>query len=286
VITLAPHEGRLEGRVVDAQTGAPIVSFVVALRRVGWVYQLTTAPARAFIDPGGRYQLTQLEPGAARAVIAADGYAPAEVAITLTSGTARADARLLRGAALSGVVLDAKTRAPLAGAHVAVEGQRGETTAPVLRVDTATDGSGRFTLAGLGAGPLSYVVTAEGHHARVLSVPEVPREGSGPAQTVLLTPLGEDEAPKLEFTGIGISIMPAQEGVIVTNVFPGSGAAEAGLLKGDKLLRVDGRPVTEVGFEGAMTLIRGPEGSVVLLLVQRGTAPAAEVRVVRRAIRG
>ncbi len=286
VITLNAFEGRVTGRVTDAQTGAPLLSFVVALRRANQSLQSTTEQSRAFIDPDGRYQLTQVKPGEALVVIAADGYAPTEVTVTLDAGTTRADAALRRGGALSGVVLDSKSHAPLAGAHVGVEGLRGETTAPVLRVDTTADDAGRFKLAGLGEGPVSFVVSAEGHHARLLSVPAMPRDGAGPAQTVLLTPLGEGEEPKLEFTGIGISLMPAQDGVVVTTVFPGSGAAEAGLQKGDKLLRIDGRPVTEVGFEGATTLIRGPEGSVVLLLVQRGQAPAAEVRVVRKAIRG
>ena len=44
-------------------------------------------------------------------------------------------------------------------------------------------------------------------------------------------------------------------------VLPGGGAAEAGLLPGDGILRVDGQAVAALGFTEAIQRIRGPEGS-------------------------
>ncbi len=46
-------------------------------------------------------------------------------------------------------------------------------------------------------------------------------------------------------TWIGISSIPKDDGLLLTRVFAGSPAAEAGLLEGDIVSDIDGRPVTE-----------------------------------------
>jgi 5-hydroxyisourate hydrolase-like protein (transthyretin family) len=285
VLPLVPFDCRLAGRVTDARSGAPVMSFVVSLRRPAGPLQTQLEVTRAFIDGDGRYELAQLQPGAAVVVIAADGYAPSEAAVTLASGLGKVDAALRAGASVSGTVLDAKTKAPLAGARLEVEGARAEGQAPVRRVGAQTDDAGRFTLLGLGDEPMSLVVSAEGHHARILALQGLPREGSGPEQQVLLTPLGEGEEPKLELTGIGAALEPRGDELEITALLPG-GAAQAGLLRRDRVLAIDGRPVQELGFEGAMSAIRGPEGSTVVLKVRRAAAAPADVRVTRTAIRG
>jgi C-terminal processing protease CtpA/Prc len=75
------------------------------------------------------------------------------------------------------------------------------------------------------------------------------------------------------------------EGLAVVQVLPGGGAAEAGLARGDLVLRVDGAPVAELGFGGAIDAIRGPEGTRVSLGVRRGER-TFEVSAVRRLVRG
>jgi C-terminal processing protease CtpA/Prc len=56
-------------------------------------------------------------------------------------------------------------------------------------------------------------------------------------------------------------------------------------VRGDVVMRVEGQPVTELGFSGAVDAIRGPEGTLVVLTVRRGDE-TFDVRVPRRIVRG
>jgi carboxyl-terminal processing protease len=73
-----------------------------------------------------------------------------------------------------------------------------------------------------------------------------------------------------QFTGIGI-IMDLKDGhVIVVSPIPGTPAARAGLLTGDRIVQIDGHPTRDMALQRAVSLIRGPRGTVVHLLVSRG----------------
>jgi len=58
--------------------------------------------------------------------------------------------------------------------------------------------------------------------------------------------------------------------VIVVSPIPGTPAARAGLLTGDRIVQIDGHPTREMALQRAVSLIRGPRGTVVHLLVSRG----------------
>ena len=86
-----------------------------------------------------------------------------------------------------------------------------------------------------------------------------------------------------QFTGIGI-IMDLNDGqVIVISPIPGTPAARAGLLAGDRIVQIDGHPTRDMALQRAVTLIRGPSGTVVHLLVNRGSQ-AREVAITRGVI--
>ena len=89
----------------------------------------------------------------------------------------------------------------------------------------------------------------------------------------------------MDLAGIGAVLAAQGDGLAVAQVIPGGGAAEAGLRRGDVVLQVDGRPVTELGMGGAVDAIRGPEGTVVTLRVRRGDQ-TFEAQVPRRLVRG
>jgi carboxyl-terminal processing protease len=55
----------------------------------------------------------------------------------------------------------------------------------------------------------------------------------------------------------------------VLEVFPGSPAERAGLQPGDTIVGVDGRPVGDLRVDEVVKLVRGPEGTAVVLRVQR-----------------
>ena len=81
--------------------------------------------------------------------------------------------------------------------------------------------------------------------------------------------------------------MVRRDSLFVAGLMAGGGAAQAGLSEGDEILSVDGQPVTELGFRGAIQNIRGPEGSCVPLVVRRASdQQVSEISVCRRRIQG
>jgi len=85
------------------------------------------------------------------------------------------------------------------------------------------------------------------------------------------------------FTGIGIVMDLVGGQVIVVSPIPGTPAARAGLLAGDRIVQIDGRPTRDMALQRAVALIRGPSGTVVHLVVTRG-AHRLEIAVTRDVI--
>jgi hypothetical protein len=279
---------RVRGCVRDASGGGAVAPFTVLVygRRPSSLFR-PLQRSRSFIDPSGCWALDDLQPGPAAIVVSAPGYAPsAEVSVDVPeSGEAVADATVARGGRLRGVVLDDATRAPLAGARISVEGSLSEaaSTFPVL-AEAVSDAAGRFTLDGLPP-RASLNAAAAGHHARVLGgIVAPPGSELGPIE-IALHLVAPGEEPRTELAGIGIGVAIRGEAIVVTAVAPRGGAEEAGLARGDLILRVDGTPVSELGFGGAVDAIRGPEGTSVLLAIRRGDSEF-DVRVPRRLVRG
>lgn len=76
----------------------------------------------------------------------------------------------------------------------------------------------------------------------------------------------------VKFAGLGINIETVAEGVQVTDVFPGSGAEQAGLLKGDILIKAGQADLAGITADKAVSLLRGDEGTFIVLTVKRGTS--------------
>ena len=72
---------------------------------------------------------------------------------------------------------------------------------------------------------------------------------------------------------------------IVLGPLPGSPAFDAGLMPGDILVSVDGRPIEGLTLDETVTLIRGPKGTEVVLGVSRaGISRPVEIPIVRDTI--
>ena len=73
------------------------------------------------------------------------------------------------------------------------------------------------------------------------------------------------------FVGIGVTVRyrESTEEIEVISVNRGGGAEEAGILSGDLIVKVDGKSVSELGYEDAVSMIRGEEGTNVLIGVLR-----------------
>ncbi len=72
-------------------------------------------------------------------------------------------------------------------------------------------------------------------------------------------------------SGIGIMTTSADEGdaILVLYVHSHSPAKEAGILAGDRIVAVDGKPVAELGYDAALAAIAGEQGSPVTVKVLR-----------------
>jgi hypothetical protein len=282
--------GRLAGFVREAGSGRPLVPFRVELRRGG---RGARFPVRAatFVDATGRFELPDVPPGPALVSATAPGHLPSEeveVVIPEHPGAAEVEIRIPAGGSVSGRVVDRATGAPLPGARLALEGDGGASPGPLDPGAAAVTGpDGTFLLSGLPSRTVSLFASAEGHHARIVTGIAVPGDGAAAPVEVRLTPVADGEDPRVELAGIGATLeRRGRDALRVGAVLPGGGAAEAGLLPGDEILSVEGRPVAELGLGGAVDLIRGPEDTRVRLVVRRSAGAPAEVWVWRRLVRG
>ena len=135
------------------------------------------------------------------------------------------------------------------------------------------------------AGVVSLRVAAVAHHGRIVEGINVP-EGSDPQEVVIeLTPTKPGEEPQLELAGIGVGMHPKGDALVVEEAFAGGAAEEAGIKVGDIVLMVDSTPVKQLGYEGTVNAIRGPEGTTVSLTMHKPDGSTAVIVVRRRIIR-
>jgi len=94
------------------------------------------------------------------------------------------------------------------------------------------------------------------------------------------------EAASGRYSGVGAVVNENEAGqVIIVHPFQGGPADLAGLLAGDMVLEVDGTDTRDLSLEQAVSLIRGPSGTSVRLLIQReGLEQAFETEIVRAQI--
>ncbi|MDE6311128.1 MAG: S41 family peptidase [Muribaculaceae bacterium] len=91
---------------------------------------------------------------------------------------------------------------------------------------------------------------------------------------------GERESSERElessFFGIGIQFQMQKDTVYVVEVIPGGAAETAGMLAGDRIVKVDGRDITgpKITTDSVFSMLRGPEGTHVDVSVKRYNSPA------------
>jgi carboxyl-terminal processing protease len=89
-----------------------------------------------------------------------------------------------------------------------------------------------------------------------------------------------------EFTGLGIEVGMEDGYVKVISPIDGSPAADAGLLSGDVILKLDNVPVKGMTLNEAIEIMRGPKGSEIELTIGRpGESQPFEVTIVRNVIK-
>ncbi|MFQ5859910.1 MAG: S41 family peptidase [Anaerolineae bacterium] len=88
-----------------------------------------------------------------------------------------------------------------------------------------------------------------------------------------------------EFEGIGATVDMVDGRLIIVSPLKGSPAEQAGLKAGDVILEVGGTPIEDMDLMEAVSLVRGPKGSTVSLVIQReGVSDPFTVSIVRAEI--
>lgn len=172
---------------------------------------------------------------------------------------------------MAGVVVDALTGAPIAGAAVGgdVRGAGG--------LETRTDEDGRFTLGQWEARASSLTVAARGY--RTVTVGGVDGTSSRLDDVrIELVPGSGDTV-----VGIGVSIVNDPRGLRVRSLEPGSPAESAGVAVGDIIVTVDGSAVSS-NLDAAVGSIRGTPGTSVQLGVESEEGSRRQLTVARAAI--
>lgn len=281
------HDGAvLRVHVVDAETGSSVVAASVVVERAIGPLVVEPLALGAGYDGEGIVEVDGLPLGPARVVAAAPGYAPsAPLEVTLGPGTSDVDVSLGRGATIVGRVTSADGT-PLSGARVSLESrlEPGASAAPI-EASVVSDDDGDFTLRGVPEGLRSIAVWAEGHHGRLRSGIVVTDGATTDVGRIDLLPLEPGETPRLELAGIGVVLEAEGDALVIGRVVDGGGAAAAGLVVGDGIVGIEGEPVAGLGFEACIERLRGPEGTVVTVLVRHAGGPEELVVVPRRRIR-
>jgi carboxyl-terminal processing protease len=90
-----------------------------------------------------------------------------------------------------------------------------------------------------------------------------------------------------EFSGIGIVVNAAKDGrLVVVAPMEESPSSKAGILAGDRLIKIDGRSTEAMSFDDAVKRLRGRTGSAVTVTVERAiTKEEKEFTLIRAVIK-
>ncbi len=87
-----------------------------------------------------------------------------------------------------------------------------------------------------------------------------------------------------EFGGVGLYILKTNRGVEVARPIDGTPAYRAGLLGGDLIVAVDGKPALDLAVDDVVKLLRGAPASNVTVKIQRGESVVFDVTLRREMI--
>ncbi len=88
-----------------------------------------------------------------------------------------------------------------------------------------------------------------------------------------------------KFEGVGAHVAIKDGQIVIIAPIPDTPADTAGIRAGDKILEIDGKPTTEMSLAEAVLLVRGPQGTVVnLLILHEGESEPVEIAIERAEI--
>ena len=88
-----------------------------------------------------------------------------------------------------------------------------------------------------------------------------------------------------EITGVGVEVRELADGLMIMKALRGGPAAEAGLLTGDLIIRIDGRDLAGLQLAESTDLMRGGAGSRMTIRIFREGRGEKDLTLVRRKLR-
>ncbi len=136
--------------------------------------------------------------------------------------------------------------------------------------------------------PASTTTKVVGNQEKIWGAIQGLTDSLGDPYTVFFPPV---EAKLFEadirgnFEGVGMEILAQGGAITVVAPLKNSPAARAGILPGDKIIKIDDKDTISLTTEDAVQLIRGEKGTTVSLTIFRdGTGEPFEIKVVREII--
>lgn len=86
------------------------------------------------------------------------------------------------------------------------------------------------------------------------------------------------------FSGVGMNVQFAPDGLLVTSVYPGTPAQQAGIKAGDTVIAVAGKPLKGKGLDNSVALIKGRPGTRVEVTLRGNSGKTRTISVERRQI--
>ena len=83
------------------------------------------------------------------------------------------------------------------------------------------------------------------------------------------------------FGGVGIVVGVKDKKLLVISPIEGTPGEQSGIKSGDQIVGIDGQPTKDMPLDGAVSKIRGPEGTTVVLSIKRGNEEPKDYSLVR-----